>query len=100
MKTPAQIDLRELIGIDVKSSSQIIDYLLNILTSDDNDLWIGDIVEHWRSEFEKGNLSIKEFSFACYMTGFITSDFNCVEELLQVYQTRKNFNNNKPHDIN
>jgi hypothetical protein len=92
--------LIEAIGIDEKFGNQIIDYLLDILTSDEGDESIGDIINYWRCELENGNLNIKEFSFACYVIGFITSDPNGMNELFQVYQNRKNLNKNNPKDIN
>ncbi len=92
--------LIEAIGIDEKFSNQIIDHLLDSLMNDEQDMSVGDMINHWRSEFEKGNLNTKEFSFACYVTGFVTSDPNSINELFRVYQNRKTLNKNKPQDIN
>jgi hypothetical protein len=92
--------LIETIGVDEQMSNKIIDYLMGIMHSDDAELSVGDVINHWRLEYENGNLKIEEFSHACYVTGFMTSDPSQIELLFRVYNNRKNLNKTNPKDVN
>jgi hypothetical protein len=92
--------LIEVIGVDEQMSNKIIDYMMGIMESDDAELSVGDVINHWRSEYENGNLKIGEFAHACYVTGFLTADPSQVELLFRVYHNRKNQNKTNPKDVN